>query len=128
MIIVPINGGVSPDMPQETAAPIARRDERNSVRAQLLQYRQGLTSSEHEVRNAQMVAELLDWLRHNAAADACIALYHAFKGEPDLTALAKAWRTQGGTVLLPIDNAVTPALLLRSKAPDPHGDAHSGPR
>lgn len=102
MIIVPINGGVSPDMPQETAAPIARRDERNSVRAQLLQYRQGLTSREHELRNAQMVAELLDWLRHNAAADACIALYHAFKGEPDLTALAKAWRTQGGTVLLPI--------------------------
>ena len=98
MMIVPINREAHRDMPQETAALSARA----SLRAQLLQHRQGLTQSEHAQRNAQMVAELLEWLRQNLPADACIALYHAVKGEPDLSALADAWRAQGGSVLLPI--------------------------
>lgn len=98
MIIVPTNHRIDLSSPQETAVSISRV----ALRASLLERRQAMTAREHEARNAQMTGELLDWLRQNIPTDGGIALYHAFKGEPDLTGLANAWRAQGGTVLLPI--------------------------
>ena len=98
MIIVPTKHRIDPSSPQETAVLVSRA----ILRASLLERRQTLTASEYEARNAQMVTELLDWLRQNVPTNACLALYQAFKGEPDLTGLANVWRAQGGTVLLPI--------------------------
>ena len=98
MIIVPTKRKTNLNPPQESTVAVSRA----ALRASLLECRQSLTASEYEARNAQMVTELLNWLRQNLSADACLALYHAFKGEPDLTELANAWRAQGGTVLLPI--------------------------
>lgn len=98
MIIVPTKRKINLNPTQETEVTVSRA----ALRASLLERRQAMISSEHQARNAQMVAELLPWLRQNLVADACIALYQAFKGEPDLTELANAWRAQGGTVLLPI--------------------------
>jgi 5,10-methenyltetrahydrofolate synthetase len=116
MIIVPINHKSDLDMPQESAMSRSRA----SLRAQLLRHRQGLTDSEHETRNAQMVVELLGWLRQHLPTDACIALYQAFKGEPDLTALADAWRAQGGTVLLPIVREKNTPLVFARDAGSEH--------
>ncbi len=107
MMIVPINRAVSPEMVRETAPAVtkinsASNDTRAEQRQRLLHARLSLSPEQCAQRDAQMVQELRVCLDAHCAPTACIVLYHPFKNEPDLMALADAWRAQGGKVLLPV--------------------------